>query len=211
MMDSGPQISFSQIARAASLVDVYSEAHDAYREFQHTGRSEYVQRAAAVLCEGLQRLEHDPVVWEGFENLFRVPLRERERILEVLEDLDTLLTFEAEVLGAEHPLLEEQRNLSYFGGVVSSYRRWPDDSSADKLRNTVSTARQSACRRASWAPNDRPRHRAAPSVQRGLRVAGGLAVAGANATAAASGSNQWEAAASIISGFSIALGARGAL
>jgi hypothetical protein len=205
-----PHVRFRDIAHADYLVDVYAEAHDAYEDFQRTGRAEFVQRSAAILCDGLSRLENDQAAWHGFRSLARVPPREREVVFEVLEDVDTLLAFEATTLGEEHPLTDLQRDcLRQVGKVTADFREWPDEHATDALRRTVSQSRQRACARASWGTTDRPTRRVSPVVRRGLRVAGGVAIAAANASAAVHGGNPWEAAGSIVSGFDIARHNRG--
>src|SRR4051794_25348348 len=112
-----------EIANAAYLVDVYVEADDAYGRFRHTGRAEHLQRAASILCHGLMRLEQDGAVWHGFSALARASMSEQTRVFQVLEDVDTLITFETAILGKDHPLLElELQKVPRTGAEVANFR-----------------------------------------------------------------------------------------
>ncbi len=72
-------------------------------------------RCAAVLCEGLTRLEVDEQVWGGLFALDEVPAHERQRVLAIVGDVDVLLTFESRVMNDEHPLFDSQRAAALSG------------------------------------------------------------------------------------------------
>lgn len=197
-------VPFRALARADHLTETYAEAHDAYRDFQLSGRVHHLQRAAAILCAGLQRVERDRGIWQGLHDVAHLGPDERETVWSVLDDIETLLTLEAQVLGHGHPLLNAEREFLWETATsAEGMRKWPDEASVAALEHAVSRGRQAVCRRAS--SGDQPRRRRANSIERGMSAAGGIAIVGSNATGFISGLMEWpEAVASILTGLEIA-------
>lgn len=200
-------IDIESLSRAAYLLDVYAEADAAYRRFRTTRRPSELLNSAAILCLGLAQLDTDDAVWQAFFDLPNVPTESRDEVWTALDSIDSLVGLEIEILHERRPNVpfeESEGNLLWdAAAAVNDFRRWPDEVAVGRLREIVGTARRSACARATWPRSYVPQRRSR-SIERGLRVAGGVGLAGVNAGAAIAGLPWTEAAASIITGIEIA-------
>jgi len=182
-------------------MDVFVAADDLHREFEQTGKPSKLVEAAAVLCLGLTHLEGSDDFWTAMRRLPSVPSSQRQSVWGAMDDLETLINTEVEILrvrdGAESGKL---RDLLWGAGTrAREFRRWPDEAAVERIRDVVSRSRRLACQRASVAPGA-VREGWWNALRKPVTVTVGAGVIGANALAAIHGLPWAEAASSVITG-----------
>jgi hypothetical protein len=203
------ELDFEGLSSASYLVDVYVTASDLYREFEATDRPSKLLRAAAVLCMGLTQLDADEEgVWEAMRRLPRVREADRQQVWAAIDDIEALVGLEVRILktfSRTGDVGDYDGLLKAAGKAVLKHRAWPDEDGVSYIRRAVTQARVTACRDASLRDETKARGRSL-SINRGLKVAGGVGVIGANAAAAFAGGVSWyDAGGSVLSGVEITM------
>ena len=80
------------------LAEVYARSSDAWEFFELSGQRKDLAESAGLLCEGLEQLLQDAVLWAGMHDLPREVERRRAEVGVVLERIELLLAVEERVL-----------------------------------------------------------------------------------------------------------------
>jgi len=124
---------------------LYVEATSILEEFQKTGEVERLQKAAAILCDGVGRLCEDGDFWTALNDLPRLIEKDRKDVDQLLADVDELLRQEEIILTKALGQQKALRLIGDLGMAIGLVREHQGGLAAEILRRRVRDLREAVC------------------------------------------------------------------